>query len=262
MIPIEAITVCARIDGKPSYADILREVAPYNRALLSRWIVVTTPDDDATKKVCRDHSIECVLTRDFDLSPPFAKAAGINRGLQLCRGDGWLMHLDSDICLPFDFHQCLESAQVRRGAIHGCLRLNVVGSDQWDRVKVQGLYAREGGWLVEFQQRPGLGVGGQPAGQETGYVPIGFFQLWHGSETLSWTFPRKIYPSRHGTAARTDVQFACLWDRRDRVMIPELVVFHLESEHAAMGANWNGRTTRPFRSTRSPVVNKLAVGGY
>ena len=42
------------------------------------------------------------------------------------------------------------------------------------------------------------------------------------------------------TAARTDVQFALLWDRRDRVLIPELVVFHLEPEAAPMGANWNG----------------------
>ncbi len=50
----------------------------------------------------------------------------------------------------------------------------------------------------------------------------------------------------HSDAARTDVQFGLLWDLGRRQLVPELVVLHLESEPAAVGANWSGRTTRPF----------------
>ena len=50
----------------------------------------------------------------------------------------------------------------------------------------------------------------------------------------------------HSDAARTDVQYSLLWDRDRRALVPELVVFHLESESAPTGANWCGRTTRPF----------------
>lgn len=247
--PIEAVSVCV------GYGDFLRAVAPFNRPLLDRWVVVTTPDDEETKKVCRDHSIECVVTKDFDLDPPFAKAQGINRGLGMLRGDGWLLHIDSDICLPFDTRQCLEDAQLRKGAIHGALRMNVVGWDQWCKVKEQGLYSREGGWLVEFQKRPGLGIGGLPAGPQTGWLPVGYFQMWSGNETLTWGFPKKFYPETHGNAARTDVQFASQWDRRDRVLIPELVVFHLESEAGPMGINWKGRKSKRFE----PPGNKPAM---
>jgi hypothetical protein len=50
----------------------------------------------------------------------------------------------------------------------------------------------------------------------------------------------------HSDAARTDVQFSLLWDRHRRALVPELVVLHLESEDSSTGANWSGRTTRPF----------------
>ena len=252
---IEAVSVSV------GYGDILAEVAPVNRPLLDRWVVVTTPEDEETQGVCRRHSIECVITRDFDIDPPFAKAHGINRGLQMLRGDGLLLHLDGDIALPFDFRQCVEDAQLRPGTINGCLRLNVVGAEAWDALKEQGLYAREGGWLVEYANRAGRPtVGGLPAGQETSFVPVGYFQLWFGNETLSWKFPRKFYPTCHNSAARTDVQFGCLWDRRDRVLIPELVVFHLESEPARMGANWKGRTTKRFRGEK-PVGGGFGAAG-
>jgi uncharacterized protein YukE len=40
--------------------------------------------------------------------------------------------------------------------------------------------------------------------------------------------------------------FAMQWTRDRRHLIPEIIATHLESERAAMGANWNGRTTRAF----------------
>jgi hypothetical protein len=157
--------------------------------------------------------------------------------------------MDADICLPFDLGECLDDAHLFPGNLYGCHRLCVPGWEVWQQCQTQGLYSRMNGWLTEYRARPkGCYVGGVPAGIGNGYTPIGFFQIWHGSETLTWGDSRKWYPARHGGAARTDTQFASLWDRRHRVLIPELMVFHLEDERASdgMGHNWNGRKTPRF----------------
>lgn len=240
MTPIEAVTVCV------GYGDLLAEVAPHNRPLLDRWIVVTSPADDATRAVCRRCSIECVVSDEVQRDGEFSKGRLIDRGLSLLGGRGWTLHLDGDIALPADLHQVLDDAHLNETDIHGCDRLNVVGAAQWDRVRAAGLWARPAPWMVDLA-RPGLSVGGRVANPGHGYTPIGFFQLWHGSASLWRDFHSRGYPKQHGTAARTDVQHALQWDRRRRVHLPELVVWHLESEPAAMGTNWRGRRTAPFR---------------
>ena len=75
--------------------------------------------------------------------------------------------------------------------------------------------------------------------EHEGYVPIGFFQLWHGSHG-------RRYPLRQGSAEHTDVLHALQWPRDKRRLLAEVVAVHLESEPSRMGANWSGRTTAPF----------------
>jgi hypothetical protein len=240
---IEAVTVCV------DYADMLAQVAPMNRRLLDRWVVVTRPRDEATRSVCSRHSIECILTDDFDRGGEFAKSRGINAGLRQLTGNGWLLHMDADICLPLDMRQCLEDAHMQAGNIYGCNRLCAPGWAAWQQLQAQGLYSRFNGWLTEYRDRPaGCYVGGVPAGIGNGYTPIGFWQCWWGEETLSWGHTRKWYPVQHGGAARTDTAFANLWDRQHRIMVPELLVFHLENSDSKhkMGENWNGRKSAPF----------------
>lgn len=244
-VKIECVTVCV------DFADVLEQVAPYNRRMLDRWVVVTTPSDSRTRTVCCRNSIEIVLCNEFNRSGRFCKSRGINAGLRQLKGDGWLLHIDADICLPLDMHQCLEDAHLMSDSIYGCNRLCVPGYECWQSCQAQGLYSRFNGWLTEFRDRPaGCYVGGIPAGIGNGYTPIGFWQLWHGTETLSWGDARKWYPCDHGGAARTDTQFSSLWDRRNRIMIPELLVFHLEDKNAkdGMGHNWGGRKTPDFKT--------------
>lgn len=240
---LEAVSVCV------DYDDYLLQIAPFNRPLLDRWIVVTRPRDEKTRQVCSKFSIDCVLSDEFDRQPPFAKSYGINAGLRQLAGQEWLLHLDSDIVLPYDFRQCLEDADLRKGNIYGCQRLCLPGWNAWQDAQKQGLYSRYNGWLTEYRDRPkGSYLGGVPAGIGNGYTPIGFFQLWHASETLQWGHSKKWYPHRHNNAARTDTQFCSLWDRFNRIQIPELLVFHLEHENAkdGMGHNWSGRKTPRF----------------
>lgn len=241
---IEAVTVCV------DYGDFLSQVASHNRRSLDRWIVVTSPKDEETRSVCTKHSMDIVLSDEFHREGnDFAKSRGINAGLRQLKGDGWLLHIDADICLPLDMGECLRDADLRPGNIYGCHRLCIPGWDTWLALQAQGLYSRANGWLTEYRDKPqGCYVGGTPAGIGNGYTPIGFFQLWHGSETLSWRSARKWYPVEHGGAARSDTAFSSLWDRANRVLIPELLVFHLEDEKSkdGMGHNWKGRKSPRF----------------
>lgn len=234
---MEAVSVCI------GYGDILREVAPYNRALLNRWVIVTHPNDSETRDVCRKHSIECVTTTEQDREGSFSKGRLINKGLAFLSGSEWMLHLDADILLPSDMHQVLDDAHLDKSCIHGCDRLNLVGYETWK--KSPTFLVRQNTWAVELQ-RGSLTIGTRVANVGHGYTPIGYFQLWHGS-SVNWRGSvLKNYPHHHGTAARTDVQFAYHWDRRHRVLIPEMLVLHLESEKAKMGTNWKGRNTVRF----------------
>ncbi len=228
---IEAVTVCV------GYADFLRETAAVNRPHLTRWVVVTDPKDRETRRVCDQFGLECILSDEHQRDGAFSKGRAINRGLAHVSGKDWLLHLDADIALPADLEQVLDDAHLDRQCVYGCDRLNVHGYAKWLAIKSKPLLCRSNPWAMHMTRD--LPVGARVANVGHGYTPIGFFQLWHGSK-------ESTYPFAHGTAARTDVQFALRWDRRDRVLIPELLVWHLESEPGQMGINWSGRKSPPF----------------
>lgn len=236
---IEAVTVCVQ------YSDFLRETVIHNSPHFDKWVIVTRPSDEKTRSLCREFSLDCVTTDDFDRDPPFAKSLGIDRGMAHLRGNDWILHIDADIALPVDFDSVIADAHLDPSCIYGCDRLNVVGIEAWRRVVARGLLSRRGVWQVDMD-RPDCKVGARVANNRHGWQPIGFFQLLHGSE-MNWrSFPSRRYPANHGTAARSDCQFALLFDRRKRVLIPELLVWHLESEKSPMGANWGGRKSKPL----------------
>jgi len=240
-LAIEAVTVCS------GYADFLAATAPYVRPLVDRWVVVTTPEDQETKDVCKKNSIECIVTNEHKRDGTFSKGRLIDRGLAFLRQDQWVLHLDADVALPNDFHSCLADADLDPTKIYGCDRVNVLGYETWRKIEKKGLRSRSIPWMTSVS-RDTCHVGARVCNPGHGWAPIGFFQLWHGSKGFR-------YPYHHGTAARTDVAFSLQFDRRDRVLLPELMVWHLESEPAKMGANWAGRKTARFGPTKSPGVS-------
>jgi len=239
---LEAVTVCV------GYDDFLSAAALYNIRIFDRWVVVTEPEDEQTREVCRRHNIECLLSEDGSWGgADFAKGRLIERGLQHLSSDAWRLHLDADIVLPAHTWSALEVAELQKDCIYGIDRLMVNSWDEWQKVVQSGyLDGKQFQFHCNVNFPPGLRVGSRWAGNETGYVPIGFFQLWHSSQDLWRGVRARPYPCRHNTACRTDVQHALQWDRRKRVMIPEIIAVHLASEDAKLGANWKGRTTMRF----------------
>lgn len=238
-VPLEAVTVCV------GYADFLAETLPFNRPLLDRWVIVTTPDDGETRELCRRHGIAPVLTSEvYRDGAEFNKGRAIARGLDQLSADAWILHLDGDVVLPSHLRRALDSADLDPNGIYGCDRAMVRGWDAWQRLKYSGYLQHDYHCRVNFP--PGFPVGDRWCNAQHGYCPIGFFQLWHSQSDLYRGAHTRPYPCHHNDAARGDVQHAIQWDRRDRHLLPEVVAIHLESEPAPLGANWRGRTTKRF----------------
>ena len=235
--PLECVTVCI------GYADFLAVSMPLNLPQLDRWIVVTEPGDNATRRLCKEYGVQCIISQDaFRHDSPFNKGRLIERGLQHTSEDGWRLHLDADVVLPSQTRHYLKAAELDTTCIYGADRMMVKSYAVWQKVSsylhqhryTSGMYV------------PGLQLGTRWTSTATGYVPIGFFHLWHSSQDQYEGIRSRPYPDRHNDACRSDIQFALLWDRPHRQLLPEFVVFHLESEPAKLGANWLGRVTKRF----------------
>ncbi len=230
---LEGLTVCV------NYADFLDHTLRHNLAAFQRFVVVTSFDDYATQGVCQKHSVECVQTDVmFEYGSKFNKGAAINLGLAYLRQTGWILHLDSDVILPDRFRNLLDKTPLQRDSVYGALRVNIRSYEQFRK----HLHDQ---WNPQFHHKYLLDTPEEcPPGatlihREYGYCPIGYFQLWHGSQ-------HKRYPAVHNSAEHDDVLHALQWPRAKRHMLPSVRVFHLESESAGMGANWGGRKTKHF----------------
>lgn len=238
---IEAVTVCV------GYDDFLRVMIPYNLPMFDRWIIVTEPSDTMTRELCRQFGLECLQSEDGIDGGEFSKGRMVERGLQHTSADGWRIHLDADIVLPRHFRQLVTMAELQNDTVYGVDRVMVKNWNDWQRLLEIG-YLDGGQYAyshaVHFPK--GFEIGSRWASTLTGYVPIGFFQMWHSSQD-EWRGIRvKPYPRHHNSACRTDVQHGLQWDRKKREILPEIIVVHLESESCKKGTNWKGRKTKRF----------------
>jgi hypothetical protein len=271
---IECITVCV------GYADFLREVLPHNLAHFDDYLVVTRFDDHATRSLCRELGVECRPTDLFDKGgDAFAKGRAIDWGLGFLRRDQWVCHLDADIYLPPMTRHWIEASEPDEQCIYGCDRVNCVGYDAWRNYLIGGAGFGQGrsryappisntlaacsrpGRLMQHRYHCLLTPPPFPLGsrlvlrEQGGYVPIGYFQLWHGRHG-------RRYPLKQGNAEHTDVLHALQWPRDRRRLLEEVVAIHLESEPSKMGTNWAGRKTAPFGPSASIRKTSPAAPDY
>jgi hypothetical protein len=249
-VQIEAVVVCV------NYSDFLAYTLPANRSQFNNMVVVTDTKDEATVAICNKYNVRCVQTDAFyDGGNRFNKASGINAGLAALRLNGWVVHMDADIMLPPLTRYILEKLPLDPSKIYGVDRLMCTSHEEWMHYLESARSVHEswaflhlnlfsvGSRLVQYGEW--LEDGAAP----DGWVPIGYFQLWHPSATECLS-----YPGEHGAADRTDVLHAKQYDRAHRELIPEIAVIHLDSEAAPMGTNWCGRQTARF-GHRPPIDN-------
>lgn len=230
---IEAVIVCVE------YGDYLAETLPHNLPHFDRTLVITSPGDLETQALCRRLSVPYyatdVFTRD---GSTFNKARGIDFGLGYLRWNDWVVHLDADMYLPPMTRRMFEWRSLDRESIYGIDRVNCIGYEAWQNY----LTAHQTGhdYMCRVQVPHGMPLLERIALREYGgYVPIGFFQMWHGSTG-------RRYPIARGDAEHTDVLHAIQWEEGKRHLLPEVIGVHLMTAPAPLGANWKGRTTPRF----------------
>jgi hypothetical protein len=223
-----------------NYGDLLAWTLPHNKNYFENTVVVTTPEDQETQKVCDYWHVRYIVTDAFHTETGFNKGAGINAGLNELSCKDWIVHWDADIFMPPLTRYWLEQNCLDETCIYGTDRMNCTGFQNWIQFLQNPKFSNEQDVFVHFfpyQFAMGSRICRSPFG---GYVPIGFFQLWHGSQN------KNTYPTHHEHAARSDVLFATEWPRGKRHLIPEIICIHLETGKNEMGANWWGRKTPKF----------------
>ncbi|MBV8782312.1 MAG: hypothetical protein JO353_13025 [Phycisphaerae bacterium] len=225
------------------YGDFLAATIPHAIPIFDDLLVVTTETDEETREVCRRYGVRTLLTNEHERYGGFSKGHVLDRGFHHLPADCWRIHFDSDIVFPLNTRRALEAAHLVERKIYGADRVMVKSWSDWQKLKHSGWLAHD--YHCRVNPPAGFSIGTRWA-NEFGYCPIGYLQITHSSAE-EWNGARiRPYPSNHNSAARTDAQRAMQFDRRDRELIPELLVVHLESEPAKLGANWNGRTTKRF----------------
>jgi hypothetical protein len=225
---LEAVTACVGFD------DLLDVTLGLNHPHLDTMIVVTSPADRATQLVARKHGAICVQTDLFGKNGrTFNKGAAINAGLARWQYNGWRLHLDADIALPDNFRRLLfNHTALDASCIYGADRVDVVGTAALAALRANPQHS----WKAFVT--PGGVVSPRYVDPLRGYVPIGFFQLWHCS-------CEKPYPYSLGTAAHDDVMFAEEWPTTQRRLLPTVVCAHLCSAPPSIGENWDGNRRQP-----------------
>ncbi len=235
---IEALTVCV------GYSDYLRHTLPTNKSIFDRFVVVTSQNDRATQNLCRYYNVDCVV--NYDWGEKFNKGKGINKGLLHLNFKNWVVHIDADIVLPPTSRYVLEQLSLNEQFIYGIDRHMVPNIELWDRFLDSPLAQHEYAYVH---------VGPFPIGtrimklEHGGYIPLGFFQLFHRQASAIKDCGAIIYPEEWQTAASSDMHFAYRWPRTQRHLLPEIIAYHLATDditNASMGQNWEGRKTSKF----------------
>jgi hypothetical protein len=225
---LEAVTACVGFD------DFLDITLALNHPQFDTVIVVTSHADRATQLVAKKHGAICVQTDLFRKNGrAFNKGAALNAGMARFQYHGWRLHLDADIVVPDNFRRVLfNHTQLDPACIYGADRVDIVGRAALTAWRANPQHA----WRSFVT--PGGFVSPRYVDPLRGYVPIGYFQLWHAGAD-------KEYPWSLGTAAHDDVMFAEQWAAPHRRLLPSVVCAHLCARTPAIGENWDGRRQQP-----------------
>ena len=178
---IEAVIVCVDCD------DFLEITLPLNKKFFDNILVITSPNDTNTQKVCKENGINCIITNKFyENGDVFNKGRAITEAFNSLKYKEWVVHLDADIIIPDKFLD-LNLNKLDKNVLYGGQRTFV-----WtysDLLKLQSGEKK----TSDFKTIPGEGCG--------------FFQLFNfQSRAIKQSNSNDIYPS-FPNAGESDILF-------------------------------------------------------
>jgi hypothetical protein len=191
------------------FDDLLAITLPKNARHFERILVVTSPEDEATRAVAaRVPNAQTYSTDAFCRhGASFNKGLAFEEGFDVLGREGWLVAWDADVVMPDE----MDLAGIEIGHLYSprrrmCRNLaDYRGQTDWTRWPVQG--DRE---------------------------HAGYFQLFHALDPVLRERPWYGIDWKH--AGGSDSDFQAKWPKRKRRRLP-FEVLHLGVEHL----NWHGR---------------------
>ena len=193
-----------------------RKLCPITCRTSTECSSITAPKDVETQELCRKLSVPYYATNVFYKDgDKFNKARGIDFGLSYLRWNDWVVHLDADTILPPMARRWLEWRPLDTQSIYGVDRVNCVGYEAWKAFQAEHHVGHD--YMCRVRVPSGMPLLDRIAIRDYGgYIPIGYFQMWHGSLG-------RRYPVAKGDAEHTDVLHAIQWDEGNRHLIPEVI---------------------------------------
>lgn len=195
-----------------NYDDILKHIITQNAQFFKEWLIVTSPDDTATKTVIKD---SCLSNVDIIYFDKFKHNAVFNKGgaIRIAQDHVYkkykknanktsILILDSDIFLPCNLIDVINSVNLENDAIYG------VG-ERYDYHTLEDFLKRQNGNKYAC-----------------GYDIVGFFQLYK--------FNSRYKYNNSNDCGGVDNDFRELFPNKRHL---KLSVLHLGKD----GINWHGR---------------------
>lgn len=176
---------------------------------LTECVIVTSPEDNATKEVVRSvPGARLIETDAFTRhGASFNKGLALEEGFDCLGRHGWIVIYDADVLFP----DLLPYNRFRPDCINGCRRRILADPSKWfpDLNWTMCPFLRDGG-------------------------PVGYFQLFHADDPAIRD-KRPWYDVSFGYAGGGDAYFITLWDGSHRKVHP-FDVLHLGERDR----NWFG----------------------
>lgn len=203
---LRGITVCV------NYADLLGKSLERWHTGLDRLVVVTSPADADTLRLCDRLGVETFATSIFyENGAKFNKGAALSQAIirtRLRRNADWLMTFDSDIVPPHNWRVQLDRHQPRPGGLYGAYRY------QQPENAVEPLY--------------------DPARRMPQGWVLGFFMAFHATDPVLPADP--LFDVCWPHAGNYDTTFCRRWAKVDQ-HLTSIPMVHLGEERQ----NWVGR---------------------
>lgn len=159
---VEAIMTCV---GRSSF---LKETLPINKDKFSNIIVITTPTDYETQKICEENDVCCVETNLFYKNgASFDKGRSLNEGFKNLKYQEWVVLTDCDIVFPTPFYGVFKNTKLNKNKLYCTRRLIIESKKEFLDFTRKVAYNPE---LLDISSMVRL---------DNKELGVGFFQMFH-----------------------------------------------------------------------------------
>ena len=193
--------------------DFLKVSLERNRKMFKRYYVVTSPNDTKTISLCKDFDVDVIMYNDFWIKgAKFNKSGAIYHAQKILHEqfpDKWILLLDTDILLPFNFDYYKNENvlnELDKSLLYCMLRVDACSPKLLNKKH-----------FIKYRA----------------HVTDGYFQMYFDKT--------KYYAPFSETAAFCDLEFRDLFSYYQQLLF---FVTHI----GEAGAHWNGRSCKRWEN--------------